>query len=93
MRYTPRSPLFMHMSSSSSYLPQNNASFPALHMYPLDSFIPKRIALGAGQRVKIARPPNTKTQPGERNGFFDSLALSRQRVSTRRSGRGQQDFH
>ncbi|KAJ7083608.1 hypothetical protein B0H15DRAFT_932277 [Mycena belliarum] len=67
------------MSSSSPYPPQNNASFPALHLYPLDdSFIPKRIALGAGQRVKIARPPNTKTQPGERNGFFDSRVLSRQ---------------
>ncbi|KAJ6536015.1 hypothetical protein DFH09DRAFT_1402372 [Mycena vulgaris] len=64
---------------SSPYPPQTNASFPALHLYPLDdSFIPKRIALGAGQRVKIARPPNTKTQPGERNGYFDSRVLSRQ---------------
>ncbi|KAJ7078511.1 hypothetical protein C8R44DRAFT_895937 [Mycena epipterygia] len=67
------------MSSPNPYPPQNNASFPALHLYPLDdSFIPKRIALGAGQRVKIARPPNTKTQPGERNGYFDSRVLSRQ---------------
>ncbi|KAF7303688.1 FHA domain-containing protein [Mycena indigotica] len=55
------------------------ASFPALHLYPIDdSFIPKRIQLGGGQRVKIARPPNTKTLPGERNGYFDSRVLSRQ---------------
>ncbi|KAJ6475697.1 hypothetical protein C8R47DRAFT_1220536 [Mycena vitilis] len=67
------------MSSQNPYPPQTNASFPALHLYPLDeSFVPKRIALGAGQRVKIARPPNTKTQPGERNGYFDSRVLSRQ---------------
>ncbi|KAK7052413.1 FHA domain-containing protein [Favolaschia claudopus] len=67
------------MASQNPYPPQNNASFPALHLYPLDdSFIPKRIALGGGQRVKIARPPNTKTQPGERNGYFDSRVLSRQ---------------
>ncbi|KAJ7043207.1 hypothetical protein C8F04DRAFT_1175692 [Mycena alexandri] len=62
-------------------------SFPALHLYPLDdTFIPKRIALGAGQRVKIARPPNTKTQPGERNGYFDSRVLSRQHAEVWEEG-------
>ncbi|KAJ7198857.1 hypothetical protein GGX14DRAFT_373598, partial [Mycena pura] len=68
------------MSAINPYPPQNNNTlFPALHLYPVDdSFIPKRIMLGSGQRVKIARPPNTKTQPGERNGYFGSRVLSRQ---------------
>ncbi|KAJ7182604.1 hypothetical protein C8R43DRAFT_967543 [Mycena crocata] len=75
------------MSSPNPYPPQNNASFPALHLYPLDeSFVPKRIALVAGQRVKIARPPNTKTQPGERNGYFDSRVLSRQHAEVWEEG-------
>ncbi|KAJ6551715.1 hypothetical protein B0H19DRAFT_177031 [Mycena capillaripes] len=75
------------MSSQNPYPPQNNASFPALHLYPLDdSFIPKRIALAPGQRVKIARPPNTKTQPGERNGYFDSRVLSRQHAEVWEEG-------
>ncbi|KAJ7061994.1 hypothetical protein C8F01DRAFT_1136065 [Mycena amicta] len=67
------------MATPNPFPPQNNASFPALHLYPIDdSFIPKRIILAGGQRVKIARPPNTKTSPGERNGYFDSRVLSRQ---------------
>ncbi|KAJ7315169.1 SMAD/FHA domain-containing protein, partial [Mycena albidolilacea] len=71
------------MPSQSAY----GASFPALHLYPLDeSFIPKRITLGGGQRVKIARPPNTKTQPGERNGYFDSRVLSRQHAEVWEEG-------
>jgi hypothetical protein len=75
------------MSSGNPYPPQNNAPVPALHLYPLDdSFIPKRITLGAGQRVKIARPPNTKTQPGERNGYFDSRVLSRQHAEVWEEG-------
>ncbi|KAJ7263099.1 hypothetical protein C8J57DRAFT_446882 [Mycena rebaudengoi] len=75
------------MSAPSPYPTPNNASFPALHLYPLDdSFIPKRIALTGGQRVKIARPPNTKTQPGERNGYFDSRVLSRQHAEVWEEG-------
>jgi hypothetical protein len=67
------------MSSPNPYPPQSNAPFPALHLYPLDgSFIPKRLPLGGGQRVRIARPPNAKTQPAEGNGYFDSRVLSRQ---------------
>lgn len=75
------------MSSPNPYPMQNNASFPALHLYPLDdSFVPKRIALGGGHRVKIARPPNTKTLPGERNGYFDSRVLSRQHAEVWEEG-------
>ncbi|KAJ7171051.1 hypothetical protein C8R46DRAFT_1349166 [Mycena filopes] len=71
----------------SSQAPYPGATFPALHLYPLDdSFIPKRIALAPGQRVKIARPPNTKTQPGERNGYFDSRVLSRQHAEVWEEG-------
>ncbi|KAF7324898.1 FHA domain-containing protein [Mycena kentingensis (nom. inval.)] len=68
------------MATPNPFPQQNSASFPALHLYPLDdSFVPKRIALGGpAQRVKIARPPNTKTQPGQANGYFDSRVLSRQ---------------
>ncbi|KAJ6510330.1 hypothetical protein C8R45DRAFT_963762 [Mycena sanguinolenta] len=60
--------------------PQNNLAFPALYLYPLnDSFIPKHIFLTpSGQRVKIGRHTNTKTSPGERNGYFESKVLSRQ---------------
>ncbi|KAF8218185.1 hypothetical protein K438DRAFT_1657075 [Mycena galopus ATCC 62051] len=74
--------------SQPPYPPQANLNaFPALHLYPLDdSFVPKRIALGGGQRVKIARPPNTKTQPGERNGYFDSRVLSRQHAEVWEEG-------
>ncbi|KAJ7248253.1 SMAD/FHA domain-containing protein [Mycena haematopus] len=69
--------------TSNGYPPQN----AALHLYPLDdSFVPKRIALGGGVRVKIARPPNTKTQPGERNGYFDSRVLSRQHAEVWEEG-------
>ncbi|KAJ7694814.1 hypothetical protein B0H17DRAFT_1198971 [Mycena rosella] len=76
----------MSAPNPNPYPPQTNAS-PALHLYPLDdSFIPKRIALGGGQRVKIARPPNTKTQPGERNGYFDSRVLSRQHAEVWEEG-------
>lgn len=32
----------------------------------------------SGNRVKIGRQTNTKTVPGERNGYFDSKVLSRQ---------------
>ena len=54
-------------------------SFPALYLYSLNStFIPKHIALIAGQRVKIGRQTNPKTAPTERNGYFDSKVLSRQ---------------
>ncbi|KAJ6629303.1 SMAD/FHA domain-containing protein, partial [Mycena sp. CBHHK59/15] len=74
------------MSSTAQYPAQNNVSYPALHLYPLDdSFIPKRIAL-TGPRVKIARPPNTKTQPAERNGYFDSRVLSRQHAEVWEEG-------
>ncbi|KAJ7471184.1 hypothetical protein B0H11DRAFT_1374053 [Mycena galericulata] len=75
------------MSIANPYPQQNNPSFPALHLYPLDdSFVPKRIALGGGNRVKIARPPNTKTLPGERNGYFDSRVLSRQHAEVWEEG-------
>ncbi|KAH0835052.1 hypothetical protein J3R83DRAFT_10790 [Lanmaoa asiatica] len=57
----------------------NQSSFPALYLYPLnDTFVPKHIALIAGQRVKIGRQTNAKTVPAERNGYFDSKVLSRQ---------------
>ena len=53
--------------------------FPALFLYPLnDSFVPKHISLQGGQHIKIGRQTNTKTVPGERNGYFDSKVLSRQ---------------
>ncbi|KAG9311491.1 hypothetical protein JVU11DRAFT_7687 [Chiua virens] len=59
--------------------PHNQPSFPALYLYPLnDTFVPKHIALVAGQRVKIGRQTNAKTVPAERNGYFDSKVLSRQ---------------
>ncbi|KAF8315405.1 hypothetical protein DL93DRAFT_2196684 [Clavulina sp. PMI_390] len=53
---------------------------PALFLYPTnDSFVPKMISLTpSGNRVKIGRQTNTKTVPGERNGYFDSKVLSRQ---------------
>ncbi|KAA1471062.1 hypothetical protein DENSPDRAFT_836994, partial [Dentipellis sp. KUC8613] len=54
---------------------------PALYLYPFnDSFIPKHMHLPPSQRVKIGRQTNVKTAPGERNGFFDSKVLSRQRA-------------
>lgn len=53
-------------------------AYPALHLYPLnDSFIPKKIALGGGARVKIGRQTNAETTPGEQNGFFDAKIISR----------------
>ncbi|KAI9461341.1 hypothetical protein HD554DRAFT_2028256 [Boletus coccyginus] len=59
--------------------PHNQPSCPALYLYPLnDTFVPKHIALLAGQRVKIGRQTNAKTVPAERNGYFDSKVLSRQ---------------
>ncbi|KAF7367353.1 FHA domain-containing protein [Mycena sanguinolenta] len=64
-----------------------------LHLSPLDpdaSFIPKRLGLPGGSapnaRVKIARPPNTKTHPGERNGYFESRVLSRQHAEVWEEG-------
>ncbi|KAJ7471762.1 hypothetical protein FB451DRAFT_1250862 [Mycena latifolia] len=68
--------------------PQNNLSFPALYLYPLnDSFIPKHISLTpSGQRVKIGRQTNAKTSPGERNGYFDSKVLSRQHAEVWEEG-------
>ncbi|KIK33313.1 hypothetical protein CY34DRAFT_18449 [Suillus luteus UH-Slu-Lm8-n1] len=59
--------------------PHVNPPYPSLYLYPLnDTFIPKHISLHSGQRVKIGRQTNTKTIPGERNGYFDSKVLSRQ---------------
>ena len=60
-------------------MPAASPAYPALYLYPLnDSFVPKHIALPSGQRVKIGRQTNAKTQPGEKNGYFDSKVLSRQ---------------
>lgn len=59
--------------------PHSPLQLPALYLYPLnDTFVPKHIALVAGQRVKIGRQTNAKTVPAERNGYFDSKVLSRQ---------------
>ncbi|KAL4073464.1 hypothetical protein J3A83DRAFT_4228791 [Scleroderma citrinum] len=59
--------------------PHSPLQLPALYLYPLnDTFVPKHIALIAGQRVKIGRQTNAKTVPAERNGYFDSKVLSRQ---------------
>jgi hypothetical protein len=59
--------------------PHAHPPYPSLYLYPLnDTFIPKHISLHNGQRVKIGRQTNTKTIPGERNGYFDSKVLSRQ---------------
>ncbi|KAG1860899.1 hypothetical protein F4604DRAFT_1511700, partial [Suillus subluteus] len=59
--------------------PHVHPLYPSLYLYPLnDTFIPKHISLHNGQRVKIGRQTNTKTIPGERNGYFDSKVLSRQ---------------
>ncbi|KAG1893822.1 uncharacterized protein F5891DRAFT_962430 [Suillus fuscotomentosus] len=59
--------------------PHVHPPYPSLYLYPLnDTFIPKHISLHNGQRVKIGRQTNTKTIPGERNGYFDSKVLSRQ---------------
>ncbi|CAE6458980.1 unnamed protein product [Rhizoctonia solani] len=61
------------------YQMQPQVACPALYLYPLnDTFVPKQIALGGGNRVKIGRQTNAKTVPGERNGYFDSKVLSRQ---------------
>ncbi|KAI5453359.1 hypothetical protein NCC49_005838 [Naganishia albida] len=52
--------------------------FPSLHLWPLnETFVMKMIHLPPGERVKIGRQTNAKTQPGERNGYFDSKVLSR----------------
>ncbi|KAF8183716.1 SMAD/FHA domain-containing protein [Mycena galopus ATCC 62051] len=61
------------------YSPQPNlAAFPALHLYPIDnSFVSKRIVLEGDQHVKIGRQTSTETNPGEKNGYFDSEVLSR----------------
>lgn len=37
----------------------------------------KMIYLPPNERIKIGRQTNAKTQPGERNGYFDSKVLSR----------------
>ncbi|KAI5116796.1 hypothetical protein M0805_001798 [Coniferiporia weirii] len=64
---------------TASFPPNHTPPFPALYLYPLnDSFVPKHISLVGNQRVKIGRQTNTKTVPGERNGYFDSKVLSRQ---------------
>lgn len=61
---------------------------PALFLYPTnDSFVPKMISLTpTGNRVKIGRQTNTKTVPGERNGYFDSKVLSRQHAEVWEEG-------
>ncbi|GHJ87254.1 hypothetical protein NliqN6_3656 [Naganishia liquefaciens] len=52
--------------------------FPSLHLWPLnETFIMKMIHLPPNERIKIGRQTNAKTQPGERNGYFDSKVLSR----------------
>ena len=52
---------------------------PALYLCPVNNpFVPKLIVLLPQQRVKIGRQTNAKTVPTERNGYFDSKALSRQ---------------
>ncbi|KAJ9122277.1 hypothetical protein QFC22_001697 [Naganishia vaughanmartiniae] len=52
--------------------------FPSLHLWPLnETFVMKMIHLPPSERVKIGRQTNAKTQPGERNGYFDSKVLSR----------------
>ncbi|KAJ9093922.1 hypothetical protein QFC19_008155 [Naganishia cerealis] len=52
--------------------------FPSLHLWPLnETFVMKMIHLPPGERIKIGRQTNAKTQPGERNGYFDSKVLSR----------------
>ncbi|KAF8174689.1 SMAD/FHA domain-containing protein [Mycena galopus ATCC 62051] len=70
------------------YPPQPNlAPFPALYLYPIDdSFVPRRVALGGGQRVKIGRRTNAKAQPGETNGYFFSRVLSRQHAEVWEQG-------
>lgn len=61
---------------------------PALFLYPTnDSFVPKMISLApSGNRIKIGRQTNTKTVPGERNGYFDSKVLSRQHAEVWEEG-------
>lgn len=52
--------------------------FPSLHLWPLnETFVMKMIHLPPSERIKIGRQTNAKTQPGERNGYFDSKVLSR----------------
>lgn len=67
--------------------PHGPLQLPALYLYPLnDTFVPKHIALVAGQRVKIGRQTNAKTVPAERNGYFDSKVLSRQHAEVWEDG-------
>jgi hypothetical protein len=40
----------------------------------------------SGNRIKIGRQTNTKTVPGERNGYFDSKVLSRQHAEVWEEG-------
>ena len=66
---------------------QPTLEFPALYLYPInDSFIPKHIALSNNQHVKIGRQTNTKTAPGDKNGYFDSKVLSRQHAEVWEEG-------
>ncbi|KAF8174680.1 hypothetical protein K438DRAFT_1980150 [Mycena galopus ATCC 62051] len=79
----------MSSPNQAPYSPQPNlAVFPALHLYPIDnSFVPKRrVVLGGGQRVKIGCRTSTKTQPGEKNGYFASWMLSRQHAEVWEEG-------
>ncbi|KAJ7074466.1 hypothetical protein C8F01DRAFT_1100571 [Mycena amicta] len=59
---------------------QPSVALPALYLYPLnDSFVPKHISLiPSGQRIKIGRQTNAKTNPTALNAYFDSKVLSRQ---------------
>lgn len=51
---------------------------PALLFHSLsDTFEAKRIPLGDGQRVRIARECNNETAPTESNGYFPTKVMSR----------------
>lgn len=64
----------------------NNATYPALYLYPLnDTWAPKHITL-TNVHTKIGRQTSSKTAPGERNGFFDSKVLSRQHAEVWEDG-------
>ncbi|KAL7419123.1 hypothetical protein Q5752_005959 [Cryptotrichosporon argae] len=64
-----------HAASASA---SQSRQYPALHLWPLqDTFQMKMIYLPEGQRIKVGRQTNSKTQPGERNAYFDSKVLSR----------------
>lgn len=53
-------------------------AYPALYLYPVDdTWDPKQVVL-TRQRTRIGRKISEKTEPDPRNGYFDSMALSRQ---------------